>query len=161
MKATAMTITEGKMPAPITQAPPHEGLIPHTYVAVRKSQFCLCCHRTHVWTECYAKTHIRSSNESAWGRKYGTNLRKLDAPRYRLPIEQQRGPHETIPFCHACYRPTLDDPTLLEPPAPKADWNVLLWRGTGLEQKPEAKPPTKAKPKRPTASLDDLEDMLR
>ena len=148
---------QGSMPFPIVQARSHEGLIPHSYVAVRKSQRCLCCGAYSEWSEVYSKTLVRSTTESAWGRKYGTFLRKLDLFQYRLPLEQKIGPHEEIPFCHRCFRPTLDhNYSLLDPP--RAD----VLPGPGNLDSPKAKPSAlgETKPKARPATLDKLLDMM-
>lgn len=150
-----MTITSGSMPAPVVMARPHEGLIPQSYVAVRKSQRCLCCGATHEWSEVYSKTQIRHTTDTAWGRKYATILRRLDAFKYRLPLEQKQGPHEEILFCHRCYQPSLDhNYEVLDPP--KAD--VIPGPGNLTSGEPKAKPsaPGSARP----ATLDKLLDMM-
>jgi hypothetical protein len=149
-----MTIVQGSMPAPITMAKPHEGLIPHSYIAVRKSQRCLCCGNYTEWSEVYSRTLVKSTTESSWGRKFGVFLRRLDAFKYRLPLEQSIGPHEEIPFCHKCYKPSLEhNYDVLDPP--RAD--VIPGPGNlSSSTAPKAKPSAPAKP----ATLDKLLDMM-
>ncbi len=85
---------------PITLAPAHADVAPHTYVLHRRSQHCSNCGTLHEYSQCYAKTHLRSRTGAG---KYVTNLRPLDSPQFNLPIEVMTAPAERVPFCCECF----------------------------------------------------------
>lgn len=132
---------------PITMSDPHKDVLPHTYVAWKKSQFCRNCSSMHSFTELYAKTHLKS--------RFGqgapvTNLRRLDEPRYNLPVERIEGKTEVIPFCHMCYISVdlsdLPNIPVAEPNAATVLNAMAVVRNTPQrEGDPEPKPAAKAR----------------
>jgi hypothetical protein len=147
------------VPHPITNSDPHEGIIPHLYLIMQRSQHCVCCGSTHTWSELYAQTFMRAN----WG--YGkpiTNLRKLDGPpRYNLPIELRATPSVSIPFCHSCNEPTLAhaNPPLAEPP-PGAKVVIGASTLSQVEPRERAKPKPASKPGRRLTSA-QLAELLK
>jgi len=147
------------VPHPIWSSDPHEGIAPHLYVIMQRSQRCTCCGHTHSWSELYAQTFMRAN----WG--YGkpiVNLRKLEGPpKYNLPIELRSTPTVSIPFCHACNEPTLAhaNPPLPEPP-PSA--RVVIGATLKPQEVPQAKQKAERK-SRPTKRITSaqLAELLR
>src|SRR5262245_12639677 len=147
------------VPHPITASDAHEGIVPHLYLIMRRSQHCECCGATHTWSELYAQTFMRAN----WG--YGkpiVNLRKLDSPpKYNLPIELRSTPPVMIPFCHSCNEPTLShaNPPLLEPP-PGAKVVIGASTLSQVEPRERTKPKSSTSPRRRLTSA-QLAELLK
>ena len=143
------------VPHPIHLADAHSDIAPHKYVIIERKQRCDCCGAVHSWSEVYALTYIRSRLEVG---KYVTNLRHVDQPKYRLPIEQLRATKVArVPFCHGCFHPTLEHTNgLLEPETP--DPNKVL----GSSFKPTVvEAPKAARPKTRRHTVDDILEMFK
>lgn len=149
-------MSEQGLPAPIYMADAHDGMVPHAYVAIARRQRCTCCGKTNEWSELYAWTSMRPN----WGQGPAVrNLRRLDWPKYNLPIQQiPIKKVEEIPFCHSCYQPSLaNTPYIKEPPA--NDPAKIL----RIPPKPDPAKPTVAKPKASSTrkTTDALMEMLK
>lgn len=136
-------------PAPITCPDPHDNLVPDRYVVIARRQTCSCCKQTHEWSELYAWVHTKSH----LGYRNISNLRRIDWPRYNVPVQQVPvARDEQVPFCHSCHEPSLaHNPSMLDPPRQTAQ--VI-----GLAPAP-AKPYT-TKPSTVTKGLDALVELL-
>jgi len=150
-----MTNPNQELPLPLTMSDPHEGIIPHEYVVITRSQHCECCKSDHTWSELYAMTHIRPHLGLG---KYISNLRRIERPKYRLPIRQIPAKRaEIIPFCHACYFPSLMHTyTLLDPPP--TDPGKVLGFSAKSEPPPKPKEPSE---KRKRLSTSDILELLK
>lgn len=131
-----------------TTIAPKEAPIPSAYIIVARTQTCDCCKATHTWSETYAL----STTKARLG--LGTpsqQLHKIREPRYRVPIWKRHTNAERIPFCHACYEPSLaNTANLLELPTPSDDYHrVVAVSTTPLEKPVQA---ASAPPKRPPAA---------
>lgn len=144
------------LPAPIMLADPHDGIVPHKYVAIARRQVCMCCGAKHEWSELYAWTSMRPQ----WGVGPAVrNLRHLDWPKYRLPIEQVSVRRdEYIPFCHKCYQPSLDQTPFLKEPPPVDAAKVLR---IPPKTEPSVAKPNAAKPSSKSKSTDTLMELLK
>ena len=140
------------VPFPIHLADPHDGTIPIRYVSLKRTQECSCCGRVHEWCELYAHHELKST----LGYKRVTHWRRLDWPKYRLPIEQLEDETTTlIPFCHDCNEPSLmNSADMLDPPPAITTPLHIIEPTTKTATKPKAS----AKPK---ATVDDLMEMLK
>lgn len=147
---------------PITMSDPHKDVLPHSYVVWRKSQFCINCGSRHDFAELYSKTHLKS--RLGMDKSPVTNLRRLDKPRYNLPVERIEGKTEVIPFCHMCYISVdlTDLPNLpaSDPQAGATLTNMDVVRNTPQREgdpspKPEPRPKAGA---RKEMGLDDILD---
>jgi hypothetical protein len=130
--------------SPSLPAPrPHEDAIPHKYLIWQKSQLCQCCGKLHVWSEIFSVALLRPTLGEG---KSVLRMTKIDQPRYNLPIDRREDRPASIPFCHACYQPSLRD--FPAPPAPARDSEPApKWIGT----KPTAAK-TAAKATKPAAA---------
>jgi len=79
-----------------------------------------------------------------------TNLRRLDQPRYNLPIRHHTVAEVEVAFCHACCFPSLSH-LPAPPPAPHTVLNTAIWSQT--EAKDSPKP---AKRPRKSLTIDDI-----
>ena len=128
--------------------------IPHKYVSIKRTQECACCHLIHEWCEVYSYTELRST----MGYKRVQNLRALNWPKYRLPIEQWEDETTVlIPFCHDCNEPSLmNSANMLDPP-PTEHRSVLHLYSPPPKAKPSKRPAQSRSPK----PVDTLMDMLK
>jgi hypothetical protein len=133
-------------------APANTGPIPTKYVSIKRTQQCVCCNRVHEWCELYAYTELRST----LGYKRVENLRHLEWPKYRIPIEQWEDTKCTVlPFCHACNQPSLmNSRDMIDPPV---EFRIL---SAVKDEAPKA-PKTPAPPKQPLKSVDWLLDFAQ
>jgi hypothetical protein len=145
-------MTMMSLPFPIMSTDPNDP-IPHKYISIKRSQECACCHLTHEWCEIYSYTELKST----LGYKRVQNLRALDWPKYRLPIEQWED-EETrlIPFCHDCHEPSLmNSADMLDPPPVRHEVLHIYEPPAKARPEPKAKQPKSPKP------VDTLMDMLK
>jgi hypothetical protein len=147
-----MTMMNRAVPFPIMSTDANDP-IPHKYISIKRSQECACCHLTHEWCELYSYTELKST----MGYKRVQNLRALDWPKYRLPIEQWEDENTVlIPFCHDCNEPSLmNSADMLDPPPQLRE--VLHIYAPPPKPTP-VKQPKAAKPPKP---VDTLMDMLK
>src|SRR5215475_6436412 len=119
-----------EVPHPLWMNDAHQGVIPTKYISIKRTQACACCNRVHEWCELYAYTELRST----LGYRRVENLRRLEWPKYRLPIEQWEDTKCTVlPFCHDCNEPSLmNSRDMLDPPV------ELRIVGTAQDPKPVA-----------------------
>src|SRR6266576_4136000 len=151
--------TTGSLPAPILQARPHEDVVPHCYVVVRHHQVCTCCGHTATWSELYARTFYRSVH--GMSKAPVNNLRRVDWPKYNLPITRVEGPTEKLPFCDGCWThssgPSLaHNYDMLEPPS--TDMGQVLGMSRQAASAASKAPAAKAPKTKTTATLDSLSD---
>lgn len=145
------------VPHPIHLADPHTGIVPSKYISIKRTQACACCNRVHEWCELYAYSEMKST----LGFKRVENLRKLDWPKYRLPIEQWEDTKcHILPFCHDCNEPSLmNSRDMLDPPPPVR----LHIVGTPQSPKPaddRIQAPKTPTPKAEKRSVDALMDLI-
>lgn len=133
---------------------------PMKYVVIQRIQHCACCSAKHEWSEVYSWDLLPA--RMSFG-KVVTNLKSIFWPKYRLPIQQVRASKtDIIPFCHECYKPSLDHAyELLEaPPRETREFKVVMG-GAGTTPTPVTTIlTTKSKAEKPKASLSDLESLL-
>lgn len=148
-----------ELPYPVTLSDPHDGAVPHKYVCFERRQHCTCCGRTHVWSELYALTHLRPTWHMG---KLISNLRALVWPKYRLPIEQRAAlKTERIPFCHACYEPSLANSyEYLDPPPDTQELKRHIASTLSTPSAPKSAPKRAQDAKRKAATADEIMELI-
>ena len=139
------------MSNPVLLADPHKDVVPTSYVIQVTTSQCVAC--GHIGQSC--ETYARTWMKGQWGKPF-SNMRPLDKPKYKLPIERIMRPIVRVPFCDHCQNPNSVLECLEYPPAPAPSKTIV-----GSAQAPD-KPtkPTVVKTKRDKVTTDDLLDGL-
>lgn len=134
---------------PVFLADPHKDITPTSYVIQVTTSQCLSCGYIGQSCETFARTWLKGQ----WGKPY-SNMRPLDKPKYRLPIERITRPTIQVPFCDHCQDPNKATTGLPYPPADKLS---SVHVGASFAASPAAATPKpKTTKKLSTTTTDDL-----